>query len=235
MTRLPRPTPASLIGGILGTGLPRCAASYFGQTLTTAWHTGRTRAGYQALTGVDWNAMVCLLFDLDGRYIRCVERFFSATGEATDTPVTTTPFHLREEEGQIVDERFDAWMNEACEEPITVEAFHHDTRSIGVQAEPEHYQDDLDNLDADTRAILERDRLRWREDRDFVFWWNEDYMPVLRNRHRGSGGRPRLAAGCWLRCLCCSSCSWRGRRSGRWWWRGVLECDSARKAATHPR
>jgi len=141
------------------------------------WHTGLTRDGRQAPMGIDWNALVCLLFDEEGRYMECVERFFTETGEPTDTAVTRTPFHLVKGAEELLTQRFSAWKNEVIqtEESISVCEFFHAIRHIRIEEEPEHFQEALDEADEEERPLIEEDIHRWRQDGDFVFWWNEDY------------------------------------------------------------
>jgi hypothetical protein len=129
--------------------------------------------------GVDWNALVCFVFDESGKYLGCEERFFGHDGEPTDMPVTTTPFHPKG--GERIGARFDEWVENtiAKEGPIQVDEFFHPSRFIGVEELPGWAQDFLGNpaaQSASERAHLEKLICRWREDGDFVFWWNEDYL-----------------------------------------------------------
>jgi len=128
--------------------------------------------------GIDLSAMVCVLFDAEGRYLRCIERFFSVSGEETDVPVKTRPFHPTSQGKEVVQKRFEAWLDEtlATEEPITVQEFSVPNRFIAVASEPEHFTEPpLDGLSEAETASSEAETRRWRQARDFVFWWNEDY------------------------------------------------------------
>jgi hypothetical protein len=144
------------------------------------WYTGRTPEGLQALLGVDWNALVCLLFNAEGEYVRCAEVYFSETGELRETPETGSPFHLQEGVREQLEVALERWVDDvlAAEETIEVLEFHHPDRFIGIAALPSHLEDfveDPQSIEPEHRARYAESLQRWQASGGFVFWWNEDY------------------------------------------------------------
>ena len=148
------------------------------------WHTGRTNDGHQALLGLDINAEVCVLFDLDGRRVHTIERCFDRDGTPVAAPITNWPFHLTDSGRKRVNDRFRCWRHEiiVSEQAIVVEEFDVAGRHIGIEPMPSDYVDFLD----DPCTVAEDQRVEFRELIDdwkaaglYVFWWNEDYYMNL--------------------------------------------------------
>jgi hypothetical protein len=144
------------------------------------WYTGVMKDGNQALLGLDINAEICVVFDLDGRMIHTIERCFDQNGTPSERPITDWPFFLTDLGRQKVEQRFHLWLREtiASEQPIIVQEFDIAERFIGIEPMPGDYIEFLDNPD----SVDEEDRPElaaiiddWKARGFYVFWWNEYY------------------------------------------------------------
>lgn len=141
------------------------------------FYTGHLTDGTQMLIGVQSPDLVGVVFSVNGEYLRTLTKQISQKRQlATQGKSEFVP--------DFVEDDFSAYIYEWQMElkvisgTISVKQFYLSERYIGISDLPEHYQEVLDHpedFSEERLRELQGDVQAWRENGEFVLYWDEDY------------------------------------------------------------
>jgi hypothetical protein len=130
--------------------------------------TGLTKDGKQALIGILFPELVCILFNQEGELIQVQRRPFWDTQLASVPPQGIDKAELRK------------WQEELGFRPgqIHVTKFAIPELEVGIEDIPEHYLDAFRfpaDFETDEAAALQKETEDWVQEGRFVLHWGTDY------------------------------------------------------------
>jgi hypothetical protein len=135
--------------------------------------------GLQVLVGQDWNAFVCVEFTATGDVVNVLERPYTTPSGSV---IVRAPMVLTDAEKEYNRKVYEEWLAGIGlrEGPIMIKRFDLAAhgRVIGISELPSYLEEYLDSpteFDEEERAESEQALKEWKQSRDYVIWWNEEY------------------------------------------------------------